>query len=202
MKRAVKKSSSKRSVAKKLPPKRRPMARKPVRPVKAAKAAPKGPSPIPPGQRTVTPHLVFSDAGKAMDFYKTAFGAVEVMRMNGPNGGVMHGEMTIGDSFVYMADHWPGTTLGPPDKLNGTTVAIHLYVKDCDALFSRAVAAGCQVAMPPMNMFWGDRFAKVTDPFGHSWSIATHVEDVGPKEMEVRMAEAMKQMGQCEPPTA
>ena len=153
-------------------------------------------SPVPPGQHTVTPHLVIRGAGKAIEFYKKAFGMTEVMVMHGPDGkSVMHAEMKLGDSHVYLADEWPGMEVAAPEKFGGTTVSIHLYVPDCDALYNRAVAAGCKATMPLMSMFWGDRFGKLLDPFGHSWSIATHVEDVPPEEMEKRGIEAMKQMG-------
>jgi PhnB protein len=153
-------------------------------------------SPIPAGHHTVTPHMVLRNAAQAIEFYKKAFGAVEVMRMPGPEGkGVMHAEIKIGDSFIYMADEFPGTSLAAPEKFGGTTVSIHLYVKDADALFNQAVAAGAKVAMPLMDMFWGDRFGKLTDPFGHSWSIATRKEDVSPEEMGRRGAEEMKKMG-------
>ena len=153
-------------------------------------------SPVPPGQHTVTPHLVVRGAGKAIEFYKKAFGMTEVMRMPGPNGhSVMHAELKLGDSQIYLADEWPGVEVAAPEKFGGTTVSIHLYVPDCDALFKQAVAAGCKPTMPIMVMFWGDRFGKVLDPFGHSWSIATHVEDVPPDEMAKRGIEAMKHMG-------
>jgi uncharacterized glyoxalase superfamily protein PhnB len=149
----------------------------------------------PAGNHTVTPHLVLRGADKALEFYKKAFGAVEVMRMPGPDGkGVMHAEIKIGDSMVFMADEWPGMYPAAPEKLGATTVSIHLYVKDCDAMFNQAVAAGANVSMPLMNMFWGDRYGQVIDPYGHLWSIATHVEDVPPAEMGKRAAEAMKQM--------
>jgi PhnB protein len=196
--RAVKKASSKRSVAKKTAPKRKPIKRLVAR---AKPAKPARPAPIPEGHHAVTPHLVLNDAAAAIEFYKNAFGAAEVMRMPGPDGkSVAHAELTIGDSFLFLADQWPGTSLGPPSQFGGTTVSIHLYVQDCDALFNRAVAAGAQVVMPPMNMFWGDRFAKLTDPFGHSWSIATHVEDVSPEDCARRADEAFKAMAQCPPP--
>jgi PhnB protein len=153
-------------------------------------------SPVPPGHYTVTPHLVLRNTAKAIEFYKKAFGAVEVMSMPGPDGkGVMHAEIKIGNSFLYMADEWPGMDVAAPEKIGGTTVSIHLYVPNADALFNQAVAAGAKVVMPMTDMFWGDRFGKLTDPFGHSWSIATHVEDVAPEEMGKRAAEAMKQMG-------
>jgi PhnB protein len=152
-------------------------------------------SPVPPGQHTVTPHLVFRGAAKAVEFYKKAFGMTEVMTMHGPDGkSVAHAEMKLGDSHIYLADEWPNGDVSAPEKFSGTTVAIHLYVPDCDGFFNKAVAAGCKVIMPPMDMFWGDRFAKVVDPFGHSWSIATHVEDLTPDEMAKRGAVAMKEM--------
>src|ERR1019366_7563207 len=106
-------------------------------------------SPVPPGQHTVTPHLVIRGAGKAIEFYKKAFGMTEVMVMHGPDGqSVMHAEMKLGDSHIYLADEWPGMEVAAPEKFGGTTVSIHLYVPDCDALYSRAVAAGCKATMP------------------------------------------------------
>jgi PhnB protein len=155
----------------------------------------------PVGNHTVTPHLILRDAAKAIEFYKKAFGAVEIMRMPGPDGkSVAHGEIKIGDSLVYLADEWPGMEhLASPAKVGATTVSIHLYVKDCDAMFNQAVAAGAKVSMPLMNMFWGDRYGKVTDPFGHEWGIATHIEDVPPEEMGKRAEEAMKQMAAGKP---
>lgn len=150
---------------------------------------------LPEGCRTVTPHLVLRDAAKAMEFYQKAFGATTVMCMPGPDGkGVMHAELKIGDSLIFLADEWSGMYAASPLKFNGTTVSIHLYVEDCDKLFNQAVAAGAKVSMPLMNMFWGDRFGQVTDPFGHLWSIATHMEDVPPDDMAKRGAEAMKAM--------
>jgi PhnB protein len=158
-------------------------------------------SPVPPGFHTVTPHLVLRNCTAAIDFYKKAFGAVEIMRMPGMNGkGVGHAELKIGDSVIFMADEWPGMELAAPEKFGGTTVSLHIYVADCDKLYNQAVAAGCKATMPLMNMFWGDRYGKLLDPYGHSWSIASHVEDVPPDEMAKRGAEAMKQMaagGKC-----
>lgn len=151
-------------------------------------------SPVPPGMRTITPHLILQGAAEAIAFYQKAFGAEELMRMPGPDGkGVMHAELKIGDSVVFLADEFPGMASASPKKFGGTTVTIHLYVNDVDAWFNRAVGAGAQVTMPLMNMFWGDRFCKVTDPFGHEWSIAQHIEDVTPEECARRGAEAMKQ---------
>ena len=155
-------------------------------------------SPIPPGMHTITPHLIVRGAGEAIAFYQKAFGAEELVCMRGPDGkGVMHAELKIGDSVFFLADEFPGAPNASPKKLGGTTVSIHLYVNDVDAWFNRAVAAGAQVAMPLMNMFWGDRFGKVMDPFGHEWSIAQHIEDVTPEECAKRSVEAMKQF--CKP---
>lgn len=148
-------------------------------------------SPIPCGFHSVTPHLVVKGAGAAIDFYKQAFGAEELFRMPGPDGqSVMHAEIKIGDSVVMLADEWPGMETQAPSSLKGTTVVIGLYVRDTDAAFNQAVAAGASPLMPPADMFWGDRYAKVQDPFGHSWSIATHKEDVPPDEMAKRAAAA------------
>jgi uncharacterized glyoxalase superfamily protein PhnB len=115
-------------------------------------------SPVPPGFHTVTPHLVIRGAAKAIEFYKKAFGATEVMIMPGPDGkGVMHAELKIGDSIIFLADEWPGGPQASPEKYGGTTVSIHLYVPNCDATFNQAVAAGAKAEMPPMNMFWTKR---------------------------------------------
>ena len=146
-------------------------------------------NPIPEGYRTITPYLVIKGAGEAIDFYVKAFGAVEVVRMPGPGGSVMHGEVRIGDSMLMLSDEFPDWgQLGPVSR-GGATGSVMLYVEDCDAAFLRAVDAGCTPKMPPTDEFWGDRFAKVADPFGHEWAIATHVEDVSPEEMQRRMAE-------------
>ncbi len=148
-------------------------------------------SPLPAGFHTVTPHLVIKGAGAAIDFYKKAFGAEEVMRMPGPDGqSVMHAELKIGDSIIFLADEFPGMPARSPKALGGTTVTITLYVVDADKVFNQAVAAGATPALPPTDMFWGDRYAKVLDPFGHDWAIATHKEDVPPDEMAKRAAAA------------
>jgi PhnB protein len=138
---------------------------------------------IPEGYHTATPYLVIRGAARAIDFYKKAFGAIERGRMPGPGGLLMHAEVKIGDSIVMMCDEMPEMTRWvSPDALKGTTAAIHLYVEDADALFARAVAAGAKVSMPLMDAFWGDRFGKLTDPFGHEWTIATHQHDYTPEE--------------------
>jgi PhnB protein len=145
-------------------------------------------SPIPEGYSTVTPYLVVKGAAEALDFWVKAFGAVETVRMPGPGGSVMHAEMKIGDSVIMLSDEFPDWgQLGPASR-GGTTVSIFLYVPDVDASFKRAVDAGCKECMPPTDQFWGDRFAKVSDPFGHEWAMATHVEDVSPEQMKERMA--------------
>ncbi len=144
--------------------------------------------PIPAGYRTVTPYLVVKGAGEALDFYTKAFGAVETVRMPGPGGSVMHAEMKLGDSMIMLSDEFSEWgQLGPLSR-GGTTFSVFLYVPDVDATFRNAVDAGCKVCMPPADQFWGDRFAKVSDPFGHEWAMATHVEDVTPEEMVKRMA--------------
>jgi PhnB protein len=157
-----------------------------------AKAA----KPIPDGQRTVTPHLIVRGARQAIDFYKKAFGAVDKGAMPGPDGkSVVHAELKIGDSFIYLADEFPEMGAKSPQALGGSGVTIHLYVEDADAVFNRAVAAGAKVSMPIMDMFWGDRYGKITDPFGHEWSIATHKEDLTSEEITKRGAAAMAQFG-------
>ena len=154
-------------------------------------------NPIPEGCHTVTPYLVVTGAAQAIEFYQKAFGAEEVMRMSGPGGSVMHAEIRIGDSRIMLADEFPGQPgFGSPGTVGGTTVSLHMYVEDTDAAYERAVAAGATSAMPPEDMFWGDRYCKLFDPFGHSWALATHQEDVPPEEMEKRAAEAMAQMDQ------
>jgi uncharacterized glyoxalase superfamily protein PhnB len=150
--------------------------------------------PIPEGFRTVTPHLIIRDAAKAMAFYKAAFGAEEICRMPGPDGKVMHAEVRIGDSIVMLADEFPQWNCQGPQARGGTTVSLHVYVQNADAAFAKAVAAGATVMMPLENMFWGDRYGKLVDPFGHEWAIAQHVEDMTPEEMSRRGAEFMKQM--------
>jgi PhnB protein len=153
--------------------------------------------PIPEGYSTVTPYLVLDKAAEAIDFYKRAFGAQETVRMADPMGKIMHAELKIGNSMIMLGDEMPGTGARSPHSLGGTSGGIMLYVNDVDATFSQAVSTGAKVEMPLANMFWGDRYGKLTDPFGHSWSLATHIEDVAPADMKRRMEEAMAQMGQA-----
>jgi PhnB protein len=147
--------------------------------------------PIPDGYRTVTPYLIVKGAAKALEFYKKALGAEERVRMPGPEGKIMHAEMQIGDSMIMLADEFPQMGAVSPQSLGGTPVGICLYVQDVDTLFKRAIAAGGKEERPLQNQFYGDRSGTMVDPFGHKWTIATHIEDVTPEEMQRRMA-AMK----------
>ena len=140
--------------------------------------------PVPDGMHTVTPHLVCAGAAEAIEFYKKAFNAVEMGRMPGPQGKLIHALLRIGDSAVMLVDEFPDWGSFGPKSLKGSPVTIHLYVEDVDAIVKRAVAAGAKITMPVENMFWGDRYCKLEDPFGHQWSIATHVRDVSPEDMQ------------------
>lgn len=147
--------------------------------------------PIPEGMRTVTPHLICAGAAGAIEFYKKAFNAVEGGRLNGPDGKVMHAMIRIGDSAVMLVDEMPEYGAFGPKALKGSPVTIHLYVADVDAVVARAVELGAKITMPVEDQFWGDRYGKLEDPFGHQWSVATHIRDVTPQEMQ----EAMQRMG-------
>jgi uncharacterized glyoxalase superfamily protein PhnB len=140
--------------------------------------------PIPDGFHTATPSLVVSNSKEAIEFYKKAFDANEIYQMPAPDGKMMHAMIQIGDSFVMMSDEFPAMGCKAPTSIGGTAVTIHLYVEDADKIFNQAVKAGAKVAMPIMDVFWGDRFGTVTDPYGHSWAIATHQRDVFPEEMK------------------
>lgn len=150
--------------------------------------------PIPQGYHSVTPYLTVNDAARAIDFYRKAFGAKETVRMDGPPGKIAHAELRIGDSMIMLADEMPGTGCRSPQSPRGTTVGLLIYVENVDQVFQQATSAGCKVEMPLADMFWGDRYGKLSDPFGHSWSVATHKEDVSPEEMKKRMKEAMSTM--------
>jgi PhnB protein len=152
------------------------------------------PKPIPEGYHTVTPYLAVEDAAKAIEYYKRAFGAKERVKMEAPDGKIGHAELEIGDSLVMLSDPFPQGSTKPPKELGGTSASVFLYVEDVDSVVQDAVDAGATVAMPVENQFWGDRFGTVTDPFGHLWSIATHVEDVPPEEMAERAKAAMAAM--------
>ena len=149
----------------------------------------------PAGYHTVTPYLVVDDGARAIEFYKKAFGATETVRMAGPDGKIGHAEFKIGDSFVMLSDEMMGNRSAK--ALGGSPVGIFLYVDDVDAVFKQAVDAGGTSEMPPADMFLGDRFGRLTDPFGHKWSLATHIEDVSPEEMKKRMQTAMSQSAQA-----
>jgi PhnB protein len=148
--------------------------------------------PIPDGYHSVTPYLIVKGAARALEFYKKGLGAEERVRMPGPDGKIMHAEIQIGDSMVMLADEFPQMGAVSPQTIGGTPVGICLYVKDVDSLFKQAIAAGGKEERPVMNQFYGDRSGTLIDPFGHKWTIATHVEDVTGEEMQRRMA-AMKQ---------
>lgn len=143
--------------------------------------------PVPEGMHSVTPHLVCAGAADAIEFYKKAFGAVEMARLPGPQGKIMHAMLRIGDSAVMLVDENPEWGVLGPKALKGTPVTIHLYVDDADAFAARAAKAGAKITMPVEDMFWGDRYGKLEDPFGHHWSVATHLRDVTMEEMQQAM---------------
>src|ERR1700722_15336526 len=147
--------------------------------------------PIPEGMHTVTPLLTCADAAAAIEFYRKAFNAQEVSRLPGPDGKLMHASIRIGDSTVMLTDEFPQMGGLGPKTLKGSPVTIHLYVEDADAVAERAVAAGATITMPVQEMFWGDRYGQLEDPFGHRWSVGTHVRDVTPEEMQ----QAVRSMG-------
>jgi PhnB protein len=148
---------------------------------------------IPQGFHSVTPGLTCKNATQAIELYKKAFGAVERSRMASPDGKIMHAELKIGDSMIFLADEYPGMSAAPSAGAPPSQ-SIYLYVENVDSVYAQALAAGCQEGMPLADMFWGDRFGKVIDPFGHHWNLATHVEDVAPAEMERRSKEWMAKM--------
>ena len=150
--------------------------------------------PIPEGYHTVSPYLAVDDAEKAIEYYKKAFGAEETVRMNGPDGRIGHAELKIGDSHIMLSDPFPQSSTKPPTELGGTSASIFMYVQDVDAVVQKAVDQGATVTMEVEDQFWGDRFGSITDPFGHNWSIATHVEDLTPEEIEERGKVAMAAM--------
>ena len=187
----------------------RPTARKPAkasgRPAKQAAGKARTASParkasrptraqaVPAAYGSLTPHLIVSPAADAVAFYVKAFGAKPGLMMPGPGGLVMHGEVTIGDSILMLADEQPPMGPGPqtrktPRNLGGTSSGVMLYVKDVDAVYARAIAARATGLMPPADMFWGDRYSQIEDPFGHLWSIATHLQDLTPAQMQKAMA--------------
>ncbi len=154
---------------------------------------------IPEGYHTLTPYLVVRGASQAIEFYKRAFGAEELMRMPGPDGkSIMHADLRIGDSRIFLSDEFPDMGCRSPQSLGGTASSLHLYVEDVDAAFKRAVEAGAQVRMPVADMFWGDRYGKLLDPFGHEWGMATHKEDLTPEEIRERANAFFAQMAKSQ----
>lgn len=152
-------------------------------------------SPIPEGLHTVTPHLVVRNAAQAIEFYKNAFGAQERSRFEMPGGTIGHAELKIGDSVIFLADEMPGPAGAQSPQTAGTsTCTLNIYVEDTDKLFEQAINAGGKSVMPPADMFWGDRYATLTDPFGHVWSIATHKEDLTSAEIGQRAQEFFANM--------
>ena len=153
-----------------------------------------GTKPIPEGYNTLTPYLSVDDAAQAIEYYKRAFGAKERMRMDAPDGKIGHAELEIGDSMVMLSDPFPHASTKPPKELGGTSGSVFMYVEDVDAVVKKAVDEGATITMEVADQFWGDRFGSIQDPFGHSWAIATHVEDVPPEEMAERAKQAMAEM--------
>jgi PhnB protein len=150
--------------------------------------------PVPDGCGTVSAYLVVPSSKEALAFYERAFGAKPGLRMTGPDGSIMHAEMRIGNSTVMLTDENPRWNMKAPSSLGGSPASLHLYVEDADSLFARAVDAGCEVEHPIMDAFWGDRYGKVKDPFGYTWGIATHQEDLSEAEIERRQREFFREM--------
>jgi len=150
--------------------------------------------PIPEGYHSVTPYLTVRDAGRALEFYKQAFGAKEKGAMKGPDGKIMHAEIVIGDSIIMLADEFPEYGSLSPQSIGGSPAGLHIYVEDVDSSFDRAVKAGANVEMPVADMFWGDRYGKLRDPFGHKWSIGTHKADLSSEEIERAQEEFMAKL--------
>ncbi|GLU33284.1 VOC family protein [Trinickia caryophylli] len=146
--------------------------------------------PIPEGMHTLTPQIICAGASDAIAFYKEAFGATELMRLPAPDGRIMHAQVKIGDSVVMLTDEMPEHGMMGPKALKNTPVSLYLYVENADRAFERAVAAGAKVIMPLADMFWGDRWGHLEDPFGHRWHIASHIRDVPPEEMQRAVKEA------------
>jgi PhnB protein len=151
--------------------------------------------PIPTGYHTVQVYMIVRDAAKAIDFWKKVFGAEERGRMPGPGGKLMHAELKIGDSIIMLSDEMPDWGSKSPQTLGGCHASPFIYVENVDAVWKRALDAGCTVKQPLQDQFWGDRFGQITDPFGYTWGMATHIEDVPPEEMPKRAQAAMAQMG-------
>ena len=145
-------------------------------------------SPVPPGYHSLTPAITCKNASSAIDFYVKVFGATEIMRMPGPGGVIMHAELKLGDSVIFVSDEFPGMSVAPSGSGLASS-SLFLYTDNVDDVYNRAISEGCHADMPLSDMFWGDRYGKVIDPFGHHWGLAQHVEDVAPDEMARRSAE-------------
>jgi PhnB protein len=150
--------------------------------------------PIPDGYHTLTPFLTMRDAARAIEFYKAAFGAEERGVMRAPDGKVLHAELKIGDSIIMLSDEFPEYGSVSPQALNGSSSGLHIYLDNVDAAFERAVKAGAKVEMPVMDQFWGDRYGKLKDPFGHQWSIGTHIKDLSMDDMKKGMDDAFARL--------
>jgi len=158
----------------------------------------KATKPIPDGYNTVTPHLVVNDAAKALKFYATAFGAEMHCEMPCTDSGkIMHAEMKVGNSMIFLCDEFPEMGCKSPTSYGGSPISIFLYVEDVDKAFKKASDAGCEVVMPVADMFWGDRYGRLKDPFGHEWAMGTHMEDLTPEEMEKRKEEWKNKQMAC-----
>jgi len=152
------------------------------------------PTPIPAGYHTVTPALVVNNCVQALEFYKKAFGAQELSRLTAPDGKIAHAEIKIGDSIIFLSDEMSMGAARSPQSLGGTTASLNIYTPDVDAAFERAVKAGAQAKMPPADMFWGDRYGQLTDPYGQVWALLTHKEDLTPQQIEQRTKEFYAKM--------
>jgi PhnB protein len=150
---------------------------------------------VPEGTHTITAHLIMREAPKAIEFYQKAFGAQVLGVHKSPDGKVLHATLKIGDSQLMLSDEFPGMSNPSPQALGGSPVVLNIYVEDVDTLFKNAVDAGAKVTMPLANQFWGDRYGQIVDPFGHTWALGSHVEDVGPEEMERRATAMFAEMG-------
>jgi PhnB protein len=148
---------------------------------------------IPEGYHSITPYLIVKGASDAIEFYKRVFGATEIMRMPKPDGKIAHAELSVGDSKIMLADEYPERGYRGPLSLGGTGVSLMLYIENVDEVFKRALAAGAKELQPVKDQFYGDRSGTLQDPFGHMWTVSTHVEDVTPEEMDRRAREFMKQ---------
>ena len=155
---------------------------------------------VPEGMHTITPHLIVRDATRAIDFYRKAFMAEVRGVHHAPDNKVMHAELMIGNSMLFLADEFPGMgTCSAPQTLGGTSITLNIYTNNVDQLFNQAVSAGATVIMPLMNQFWGDRYGQLKDPFGHTWALGQHIEDVSREEMERRGREAFAKMAKGAP---